>query len=306
MRTIRLGGTRLGLEGLILAGFALAFSGCSKAKAEELIKEASTFAERSSAGTLHWNVASDGAAALVVENPAGTIEKGSVTGQLTFVSGKETKTVPLTLDEKSGVLRADGPDLDPEVTELRYALLLNGKPWSGALHVPESGTKGLVETAKSNPSTSVSKGPNGGDVQVIDGQRFEIVADSGSGETRVYLLDNGKKPKKLKLALDADPPRQVELVMHEDGYYVTTLEVARTPRKVSLVVVDHDDDAHVMVVGYRPGVILVVDRRPFFWVERGWGHPGLARGHHKGTPWGPPGHFKDKDDNGHKAKGKGR
>jgi len=100
--------------------------------------------------------------------------------------------------------------------------------------------------------------------------------------------------------------RAVKGLLHADGYYVTTLEVAHTPRKVSLVVVDDDDDAHVMVVGYRPGVILVIDRRPFFWVERGWSHPGLARGHHKGTPWGPPGQFKGNDDNGHKGKGKGR
>ena len=297
----------LASDWLLLAGaLALALAGCSKAKAEDLIAEAATFAERSSVGTLHWNIASDGEAALVMENPAGAIQRSSVTGQLTFVSedGKKTKTVPLTLDEKAGVLRGDGPNLDPAVTEIRYALSLNGKPWTGALYLPKSGTKGLVETAKSNPSTSVSKGPNGGDVQVIDGQRFEIVADSGNGETRVYLLDSGKKPKKLKLALDADPPTQVELMLHADGYYVTTLEVARTPRKVSLVVVDDDDDAHVMVVGYRPGVILVIDRRPFFWVERGWGHPGLARGHYKGTPRGPPG--QNKDGNGHKGKSKGR
>jgi len=298
--------TRLSLQRLIIPALVLILAGCSKISAEELIAEASTFAERSAVGTLHWNVASDGEAALVMQNPSGAIQTRSVTGQVTFVGeeGKKTETVALTLDEKNGVLRGDGPTLDPEVTELRYTLSLDGKPWSGALHLPKSGTSGLVESAKSNPSQSAARGPNGGDVQVIDGQRFEIVADSSSGETRVYLLDSGKKPKKLKLALDTDPPRQIELTLDTDGYYVTTIDVSRTPRKISLVVIDDDDDAHVIVVGYRPGVILIVGRRHVFWAERGWGHRGLARGHHKGTPWGPPG--QSKDDQGHKHKGKGR
>ena len=69
---------------LLLAG-ALALAGCSKAKAEDLIAEAATFAERSSVGTLHWNIGSDGEAALVMEDPGGAIQRSSVTGQLTFV-----------------------------------------------------------------------------------------------------------------------------------------------------------------------------------------------------------------------------
>jgi hypothetical protein len=297
---------RLKFKRLVVAGFALALASCGRVNAEELIAEAATFAERSAVGTLHWNVAKDGAAALVMQNASGAIQTRDVTGQVTFVSdeGKKTETVPLALDEKTGVLRGDGPSLDSEVTELRYTLSLNGKPWSGALHLPKSGTRGLIESAKSDPSQGAARGPNGGDVQVVDGQRFEIVADSGSGETRVYLLDGAKKPKKLKLALDSDPPRQVELALDNAGYYVTTIDVSRAPRKTSLIVVDDDDDAHVIVVGYRPGVIFVVDRRPVFWLERGWGPRGLARGHHKGTPWGPPGH--NKHDEGHKHKGKGR
>ena len=85
------------------------------------------------------------------------------------------------------------------------------------------------------------------------------------------------------------------------------LDTGRLPRKVSLIVVDDSDHVHVAVIGYRPGIVFVVGRRPVFWVERGWSHPGLARGHYKGTPWGPPGQFNDKHDHGaHKRKHKGK
>jgi hypothetical protein len=278
---------RNALWGLALA-LALATAGCSKAKAEELLASASTFAEKSTVGTLHWNVGSNGLTQLVVKNDGDVVQKGNVTGQLTFVTddGKKQQTVPLALDEKSGVLRAEGPELDEQVTEVRYALLLDGKPWTGALHVPKEGTQGLVQAAQSEPAPA--KGTHGGEVQVIDGQRYELVADADSGEMRVYLVDGGKKPKALRLALDADPPQQVKFALHPDGYYAASVDVAKLPRKTTLIVVDDHDAAHVVVVGYRPGVVVVVDRPSVFWVARGW-HPGRGRGHYKGTPFGPPG-----------------
>ncbi len=276
----------------MLAGtLILLVPACSKATAEEIVAQASTFAEQSAVGTLHWNVGQDGETKLVVKNPSGAIAKGNVTGQLTFngKDGQRTKTVPLAMDEKTGVLKADGPPLDDEVTEVRYALLVDGKPWTGTLHVPKSGTQGLVKSATESDS-SRQAGPHGGDVQLIGEQRYEVVADSKSGQVRVYLVDAASpKPKTIKLAVDSDPPRQVELVYDDDGYYVAEVDSQRLPRKLTLVVVDPGERTHVVLVGYHPGVIYVVDRRPVFWIDRGWEHPGLARGHYKGTPMGPPG-----------------
>jgi hypothetical protein len=281
-------GKRIASLALVLV--LMAASGCSRAEAEELLTSASTFAEKSAVGTLHWNVAPDGLAQLVVKNDAGVIQKGNVTGQLTFVTedGKKEQTVPLALDEKAGVLRAEGPKLDDRVTEVRYALLLDGKPWTGALHVPKEGTDGLTKAAQMNSEPGATKGSHGGDVHVVDGQRYELVGDGDSGEVRVYPVDGGKKPKKLELALDADPPRRMELVLHADGYYFASVDAAKLPRKTTLIVVDDHDVTHVVVVGYRPGVFVVVDRPSVFWVARGW-HPGRGRGHYKGTPFGPPG-----------------
>ena len=274
---------------LVLA-LVFAASGCREANAAELLASASTFAEQSAVGTLHWNVSGDGLAQLVVKNDAGAVQKGNVTGQLTFVTedGKKTQTVPLALDDKDGVLRAEGPNLDAQVTEVRYALLLDGKPWTGALYVPKEGTKGLAEAAKDDPKPEQAKGSHGGEVHVIDGQRYEVVADGDSGDVRVYLIESSKKPKKLKLALDTDPPKQVELTLHAEGYYVASVDVEKLPRKTTLIVVDDHDHAHVVVVGYRPGVVVMIDRPNAFWVARDW-HPGRARGHYKGTPFGPPG-----------------
>ncbi len=290
---------------VLLAALGIFASACSKATAEEIVASESTFAEQSAAGTLHFNVAPDGKAALVVKNDQGVIQKSNLSGQLTFVNAEGKNAVPLALDGEAGVLRADGPSLEGDVTEIRYALLLDGKPWKGSLHVPEQGTEGLVETAK---STESAPGAHGGEIHVIDGERYELVADADSGDMRVYVLGE-KKPKALKLALDVSPPQQVELEWDDEGYYVTSLKGTKLPRKVSLVVIDAHEHAHVIVVGHRPGVVVIVDRTPHWWVHRKW-HPGRGRGHYKGTPFGPPGHNKDRivvvEDHDHGGKHKNK
>ena len=76
------------------------------------------------------------------------------------------------------------------------------------------------------------------------------------------------------------------------------LSVQKPPRKTTLVVVDDDDDVHVCLLGFRPGVVVVLDSRPTYWVRRDW-HPGLARGHYKGTLDGPPGQVRFREDEPH-------
>lgn len=280
-----------------VCAIAAAAIGCRSASAKDVIEKDSTFTEKSAAATLHWNVEANGETQLVVEDESGTVVKKEITGQIGFKpnGSGEAQTVPLTFDAKSGIGKADGPDLDGEVTEVRYALVVRGKPLTGSLHVPKKGTLALVAAAKAAPASDDSKGPHGGTVQVADGVEYEVVADSDSGETRVYLVDAGaKRPKKLKLALESDEPRVVELTWKEDGYYVAVIGADKPPRKATLVIVDDDDDVHVVVIGQRRGRVLVMDTRPVYWVRTGWGPPGLARGHHKGTLDGPPGHMKDR------------
>lgn len=288
--------------------------GCHSTSAKDVIDKDSTFAERNASTTLHWNVAASGKTLLVIADEAGNALKKDVTGQLTFKpeSGGEPKTVPLALDAKSGIASADGPALNGELTEVRYALVAADKPLTGSLYVPKQGTAGLVESAKSAAPAATEPGAHGGTIQVIDGKKYEVVADSESGEVRVYLIDaDAKHPKKLELGLESDDPRVVQLKWNDEGYYVAEVGAEKPPRTTTLVVVDDDDHVHVCVVGFRPGVVLVLDSRPVYWTRRDWGHPGLARGHFKGTIDGPPGQFKERerDDDekfkGGKGKGKG-
>lgn len=285
----------------LCAALCGASAGCKEASAAELIKEKSTLPESTREGTVHFNVKSDGDARVVVTDDKGNVVKQDVTGQLTFkpdASG-DAQTLELKLDPETGVLRANGPDLGRGLTEVRYALRFNGKARTGALHLPESGTKGLRDSADAAEKVT-EPGPHGGTVQIIGKKRYEVLADSRSGQARVYLLDTGEeRPKQIKLALDADDPSLVELHWEADGYYLADLGVHRVPRAATLVVVDEDEDTHVVLVGYRPGIAIVLDARPVFWVERGWEPPGLARGHYKGTVYGPPGQYRREDDDEH-------
>lgn len=267
-------------------GFSVA--ACHKSSADDVMTSDATLTQRSTQGTLHWRVRSNGETELVVKDASGKVMTQGVTGQVNFVpeSGVDPQ-VDLKAEADTGVLHADGPDLDGELTLMSYALLVDGKPWTGSLHLPKEGTKGLVASAAAQVSVEAS-GPHGGSVQVIEKQQYEVVADADTSQTRVYLVGPElKRPKRIKLALDAEHPELVELQWHADGYYVAELHVRR-PRAMTLVVLDDDERAHVALVGYRPGAVVVVDAAPVFWVRRGW-EPGLARGHYKGTPMGPPG-----------------
>jgi hypothetical protein len=298
---------RTSLRFSVSCALALLAMGCRGATAEDVIERESTLAAKTDVGTLYWDVESSGKADLVIKDSAGQIVKSGVTGQVAYEPlGGVDPEVALEAKGDTGVWHADGPDLDDELTLLRYSLIVKGRPLTGSLHVPKAGTKGLVENAKLNVVAYV-KGEHGGAIQVVGEQRFEVVADADSSQTRVYLVGEAKvRPKHVRLAIDADRPELVELTWDAQGYYVAEISVER-PRAVTLVVVDVDDDVHVALIGHRPGVVVVANAPPVFWVHRGWGPPGRARGHYKGTPWGPPGHggVKFRGHDGHEGRGHG-
>lgn len=270
---------------VLVSLLSLGAAACKEASAQELVRDEATLAERGAAGTLHWKVAEDGKVQLVVHDPAGKVLSQGVTGQLSFKSdGASPPPLALHQNEKSGVLQADGPDLAPTINEVNYALLINGKPETGVLHLPQHGTKGLVDASRAQAAAE-EKGPHGGVVQVVGKQRYELVADSESSAVRVYPVSaSAPRPKRLELAVDGDGPDRVVLNWHDEDYYVAELRVRRAPRKLTLLVTDEHDDVHVVLVGHRPGVVVLVDRHPIYWGRRGW-----ARGHHHGELHGPPG-----------------
>src|SRR5262249_49315367 len=111
------------------------------------------------------------------------------------------------------------------------------------------------------------KGPNGGVVQVVGDDIIEIVADKNSGQLRVYVLDTDFKPVPIgerKVTLGFVGPT-TEIVVPESGpggaYFVGKLSAKVNPIKITVGVRYHGtlhDALHVALVGYRPGITIVV------------------------------------------------
>ena len=70
-------------------------------------------------------------------------------------------------------------------------MTIDGKKFEESVEVPEGGTKELnVEPPKGKVEVPPgTKGPNGGNVEVIGGEPFEIVFDEESPDIRVYCLN---------------------------------------------------------------------------------------------------------------------
>lgn len=231
-------------------------------------------------GTIAWTIGEDGAVK-AVPSPTGGAKVALLSGQLTW-KGDETRRVPM--ESKDGALVASAPKPGPGLTEVEYALLVDGQPWKGTLHVPEGGTRALVaggEVAAKDTRPS-GKGPHGGVVQIVGEDRIEIVADKGSGQARVYVLGEGDKPvevgdREVRLAIVAERPEVVVLAPGPGRlYFVGTLTTRAAPVKVTIEVRTRGR-THVCLVGYRPGVAVVVTTRaPRVAL---WGHGVWVVGH---------------------------
>jgi hypothetical protein len=103
-------------------------------------------------------------------------------------------------------------------------------------------------------------------VQVVGEDHLEVVADDDAGEVHVYLLDAEGKAidigdRKVTIALVADAPQVLTLTAHEGGYLAGTWKGASDPTRVTIVV-RRAGKAKVAVVGWKPGVKLVVAGGP--------------------------------------------
>jgi hypothetical protein len=228
---------------------------------------ADAIVEEHEGGTVAWDVAPDGnvRAAVMVE---GKPVQKDVSATLVWKAGAEAeaKTVPLTVDAKTGVLVGAGPKLEADITEVNYTINVNSKPWSGALHVPVGGTAQLVANAKASAEVKLPEGnvgPNGGVIQVVGKDRVELVADEASGEVRVYVLDADFKAvavgeRSISLGVYADAPHMLALASAEGGaYFRARWSLNVDPLKITIAV-RNAGVTSVALVGYRPGARLVV------------------------------------------------
>jgi hypothetical protein len=248
--------------------------GCKSAEVTaENIAEQGVLMEQHEGATVVWAVKPDGQVRALVKGADDKPVEEGVTGTLSVKPSKDAApvTAELKLEEKTGgVLATTIPKLEADLTEVTYNLKVGGKPVKGVLHLPKGGTQELYDSAKVTAEATLEgkKGPNGGIVQVVGEETFEIVADKKSGRVRVYLLDDDlkavaiKDPKlKVKLALTGSSSETVELKPDAKGlYFEGKLTVKTNPTKIT-VVVHVGDVVHVALCGWHPGVVIVVGPR---------------------------------------------
>jgi len=223
--------------------------------------------EEHEGGSVAWDVAPDGnvRAAVVVD---GKPVQKDVNATLVFKAGAdaEARTVPLTVDAKTGFLVGAGPKLEADITEVNYTINVNRKPWSGALHVPVGGTAQLVANARASVEVKLPEGnvgPNGGVVQVVGKDRVELVADEASGEVRVYVLDADFKAvavgeRSISLGVYAGAPHMLALAAADGGaYFRARWSLNVDPLKITIAV-RNAGVTSVALVGYRPGARVIV------------------------------------------------
>jgi hypothetical protein len=254
------------VHNVALAGMVLVAVGCKKhLTADAIEKSAAAIVQQSDRGTSTWIVGPDGAVSAVLKDPSGTPVKGTVTGQVTFQGPEGTpQSVPVQYDPSTGVVTAAGPKLTADVTPVDYALTVDGKPWTGSLAVPITGTQELAENAKLNVVTPPpSVGPHGGVVQIVGPDRVELVANKGSGEMRAYVLDPNNQPidpgdRTITVALQGDQPETVVLAPDPSAHFVVGRVRTRVdPINVTVAVREHGH-THACLVGWQPGAVVVV------------------------------------------------
>lgn len=216
-------------------------------------------------GTVTWTVAADGKVRGVARTSDGKVVSKNITGNITWKTPGLETVYPVTTDEQEEVLIATVPPPEDDLTEMRYTLDVEGKPWNGVLYVPKGGTQVLVDDARAAaerpPPEDKKVGPHGGVVQIVGKDRVEMVADKETGQVRVYILDADYAPipigeRRVKLAVVADEPEVVELDPEPGGlYFYAGLNTRVDPVRVT-VSVGLGVETHAGIFGWRPGVAL--------------------------------------------------
>jgi len=256
----------LGGAVIVIMTSSLALTGCRKPPADPPAAEteaeapAAPLTEEGDNGTIAWDVTTQGQVRAVVKATDGRQITRDVTGTITWPGDAADQVRDVSLDA-SGAVVASGPPLEDELTEIDYALVVEGKVWTGVLHVPRGGTRAIDDDARASlaaPVPAGKMGPNGGVIQMINGEPVEVVADRTTEEVRVYMLgpdftviDPGERS--IRLGYAAERP-DMEVLVREPGatYFVGRWNAGFEPGRLTLAVTFHAE-THVGIVGWRFG-----------------------------------------------------
>jgi hypothetical protein len=258
--------------------------GAEMAKGAEAALGSDALVEEHDEGTVAWSVSAGGEVKALVKTSAGAA-LDDASGTLSWKAGEgEAKTIPLAFEKKTGLLIAAGPKLEGDLTEVSYTLAVAGKPWSGALHLPAGGTAQLAANARAAAAIKLPEGklgPHGGTIQVVGGDRLELVVDEETGEVRVYVLDAELNPiavgeRKVKVAFIADSPKIVIMAPEPGGLHFTGKWASSVDPVRVTIALTAAGATHVVLCGYQPGVRIKVGAKApkvKVRVKGGWGPP---------------------------------
>jgi hypothetical protein len=104
-----------------------------------------------------------------VQDGVGADTTRKASGTIEWTDGDAVKTAKLSFDEQSNALVAQGPVPKDDLNEIRYALVYEGEPVSGSLHVPRAGTAALHVEAEAAAKVDVASAvaPHGGVLQIV-------------------------------------------------------------------------------------------------------------------------------------------
>jgi hypothetical protein len=235
-------------------------------------------------GTVGWSLDNNGGVKADVRDANGQPIADNIAGT---VQGPDGKVVPLEAVNGSTQYGANMPQFTADLTPINYALQMGSQLANGTFFVPAGGTTVLADapaaaasavaavsaaanaatvaptapataaTAPANSESFNSVGPNGGVVQVIGTEPYEIVSDQQTGEVRAYLLGHDRKPlpigtRKITLGVIADHPEIVTLEPVEGANYAAaTWGIKANPTHITISVRD-GRMFHAGIVGWRP------------------------------------------------------
>jgi hypothetical protein len=248
------------LTALFVLGLAGA-AGCGHAPADNAIAPEETVVEESDRGTIAWDVDADGHVKAAIKATDGHAITKDVTGQISFPDAMQEPFVDAEMSPE-GFLVADGPALQDDLTEMDYDLVVEGAPWTGVMYLPRGGTQAIERDAKADAAAIAglenTAGPNGGVVQVIGGERYEVVADRDTQEMRMYLLgpslevvDPGERV--MRVGYVTTYPESL-LLVREPGafYYVGRVQSGWDPVQITIGV-GFGGSFHYGIVGFHFG-----------------------------------------------------